>query len=290
MRRTVKAHVLDWGLQAYQIILGTNALRPLGDRVVAGKGFWKAKTYRWRGKCGSRLPVTLNQWDGGRGGSRSAYRESGSGDTKGGSPTTIVGDDVLAQLKMLDDTTYYVYAALPQELDILDRLYATGSLGGTRWKEVLLRVGTATDVKEQEQIVREYDVGKTYHRGVTEAVKRLRRRHYLSAMPPGGLQSVKPVPVLSQPRVHVVRCIVQSDRRYFLQYLVVGSCSPYRPRFFSIKSVMSDRYSPSPPRFLLLELIVDHVMAPRQPAPLLSRGALLLPFRASRLNRRKFGA
>ncbi|KAL1140947.1 hypothetical protein AAG570_000875 [Ranatra chinensis] len=57
------------------------------------------------------------------------------------------------------------------------------SLGGTRWKGVLLRVRTVTDVMEQEQIVCEYHVGKTNHRGVTEAVKHLTRRHYWSATP-----------------------------------------------------------------------------------------------------------
>ncbi|KAL1129463.1 hypothetical protein AAG570_013989 [Ranatra chinensis] len=38
----------------------------------------------------------------------------------------------------------------------LDRLYATGSVEGTRWKGALIGVRTVTDVTEQEQIVREY--------------------------------------------------------------------------------------------------------------------------------------
>ncbi|KAL1129722.1 hypothetical protein AAG570_012666 [Ranatra chinensis] len=80
---------------------------------------------------------------------------------------TASDDDVLAQLKtfMLDDATYYVYAARPQDRDRLDRLYATGSLRGTRWKGVFIRVRTVTNVTEQEQIVREYHVGKSNHRG-----------------------------------------------------------------------------------------------------------------------------
>ncbi|KAL1110616.1 hypothetical protein AAG570_008144 [Ranatra chinensis] len=63
---------------------------------------------------------------------------------------TASDNDVLTQLKtfMLDDATYYIYAPRPQDRDRLDRLYATGSLGGTRWKGVLIRVRTVTDVTD----------------------------------------------------------------------------------------------------------------------------------------------
>ncbi|KAL1123041.1 hypothetical protein AAG570_002129 [Ranatra chinensis] len=47
----------------------------------------------------------------------------------------------------------------------LNRLYATGRLGSTRWKGALFRVRTVTDTDEQRRIVEEYHVGKTNHRG-----------------------------------------------------------------------------------------------------------------------------
>ncbi|KAL1130322.1 hypothetical protein AAG570_013260 [Ranatra chinensis] len=36
LKRTVQAHVLDWGPQNYQVILGADAMRSLGARVVGG--------------------------------------------------------------------------------------------------------------------------------------------------------------------------------------------------------------------------------------------------------------
>ncbi|KAL1141023.1 hypothetical protein AAG570_000949 [Ranatra chinensis] len=84
---------------------------------------------------------------------------------------------------LLNDVTYYVYADRVQDRERLNRLYATGRLGSTRWKGALLRVRTVTDTDEQRRIVEEYHVGKTNHRGLTETVKNLRRRHYWAAMP-----------------------------------------------------------------------------------------------------------
>ncbi|KAL1109929.1 hypothetical protein AAG570_014130 [Ranatra chinensis] len=43
MKRTVKAHVLDWGPQVYQVILGADALCSLGARVTARAGGWRVK-------------------------------------------------------------------------------------------------------------------------------------------------------------------------------------------------------------------------------------------------------
>ncbi|KAL1140034.1 hypothetical protein AAG570_007011 [Ranatra chinensis] len=94
-------------------------------------------------------------------------------------------DDVITEMAtfMLDDTTYYVYAERAPERERLERLYAAGRLGNTRWEGTLNRVRTVTDATEQVDIVKTYHVGKTNHRGVTETVKHLRRRYYWSAMP-----------------------------------------------------------------------------------------------------------
>ncbi|KAL1123015.1 hypothetical protein AAG570_002103 [Ranatra chinensis] len=43
LKSTVKAHVLDWGPQTYQVILGADALRSLGARVTTGSGGWRVK-------------------------------------------------------------------------------------------------------------------------------------------------------------------------------------------------------------------------------------------------------
>ncbi|KAL1140068.1 hypothetical protein AAG570_007045 [Ranatra chinensis] len=43
IKRTVKAHVLDWGPQVYQVILGADALCSLGTRVTARSGGWRVK-------------------------------------------------------------------------------------------------------------------------------------------------------------------------------------------------------------------------------------------------------
>ncbi|KAL1129983.1 hypothetical protein AAG570_012926 [Ranatra chinensis] len=66
---------------------------------------------------------------------------------------------------MLDDTTYYVYVESAPEREQLERLYAAGRLGNTRWEWTLNRVRTVTDTTEQVDIVRTYHVGKTNHRG-----------------------------------------------------------------------------------------------------------------------------
>ncbi|KAL1140041.1 hypothetical protein AAG570_007018 [Ranatra chinensis] len=230
--RTAKAYVLDWGPQAYQTILGTDALRPrgrdpgsksteehgahLGQRLERLREFglraseeklsffqnklkFMGHSVSARGvatnnakvEAVKRLPIPKEPKE------VKSFQGRGQGVTvcheryaRTQTWTVTIGrtasdDDVLTQLKtfMMDDPTYYAYAARTQDRDRLDRLYTTGSLGGTRWKGVLLRVRTVTDMTEQEQIVREYPVGQTNHRGVTEAVKHLRRRRYWSAMP-----------------------------------------------------------------------------------------------------------
>ncbi|KAL1138340.1 hypothetical protein AAG570_008404 [Ranatra chinensis] len=41
VKRTVKAHVMDWGPPMYQVILGADALRPLGAWVTEGSDEWR---------------------------------------------------------------------------------------------------------------------------------------------------------------------------------------------------------------------------------------------------------
>ncbi|KAL1123026.1 hypothetical protein AAG570_002114 [Ranatra chinensis] len=45
VKRTVKAHVMDWGPPTYQVILGADALRPLGARVTAGSDEWRVSMW-----------------------------------------------------------------------------------------------------------------------------------------------------------------------------------------------------------------------------------------------------
>ncbi|KAL1130255.1 hypothetical protein AAG570_013193 [Ranatra chinensis] len=62
LKRTVKAHVLDWGPQTYQVILGADALCSMGARVTTGSGGCRVKvgkqtlqfgrSVRRRGLCG----------------------------------------------------------------------------------------------------------------------------------------------------------------------------------------------------------------------------------------------
>ncbi|KAL1140054.1 hypothetical protein AAG570_007031 [Ranatra chinensis] len=56
--KTVKAHVMDWGPPTYHVILGADALRPLGARVTAGSGEWRVRFRKVFYVEGDPIPIT----------------------------------------------------------------------------------------------------------------------------------------------------------------------------------------------------------------------------------------
>ncbi|KAL1140844.1 hypothetical protein AAG570_000772 [Ranatra chinensis] len=115
-----------------------------------------------RGECGSQFPVTLNQCDGG-------------GETPAENRAQETPRREAQQLSwgrtLLNDKWLVLETGTGQGLQCV-----------TKDMQEHRRGRTVTDVTEQEQTVHEYYVGKTNHRGITDALKHLRRRRYWSAM------------------------------------------------------------------------------------------------------------
>ncbi|KAL1140920.1 hypothetical protein AAG570_000848 [Ranatra chinensis] len=78
---------------------------------------------------------------------------------------------------------YYVHCQTDAGRRLMTVLYNTGIIArDSILRGVTYRLTTVEDVTEQDQLIKDYHVGKTNHRGIRETVVHLRRRYYWLGM------------------------------------------------------------------------------------------------------------
>ncbi|KAL1130401.1 hypothetical protein AAG570_013339 [Ranatra chinensis] len=79
--------------------------------------------------------------------------------------------------------TYHIYCATDAGRRLMTVLYNSGIIArGSTLRGVTHRLTTVEDPTEQDQLIKDYHVGKTNHRGIRETVAHLRRRYYWMGM------------------------------------------------------------------------------------------------------------
>ncbi|KAL1129773.1 hypothetical protein AAG570_012717 [Ranatra chinensis] len=79
--------------------------------------------------------------------------------------------------------TYHVYCSTDAGRQLMTILYNSGIIArGSTLKGVTYRLTKVENPTEQDQLIKDYHVGKTNHRGIRETVAHLRRRYYWRGM------------------------------------------------------------------------------------------------------------